>query len=101
MSSFRGVTRRPVVCSALRWLLALCVAVLVGSPLLPHDASCHVKARTDCTACTLDCASGDVRAHTAPGAVALAPLGAPLASAGDTTPLRLALSLKTGRAPPA
>jgi hypothetical protein len=101
MSTFRGVARQPVVFALLRGLLALCVVVLVGSPLLPHDPACHVKARTDCTACTLQCASGDVRAHTAPGATLLTPRTEGVFIPVDSLTPSLALAPTSGRAPPA
>jgi hypothetical protein len=101
MSTFRGVARHPLVRTVLRTLLALCVGVLVGSPLLPHDLACHVKARTDCTACTLDCASGDVKAHGSPGATALAPQGDSILAARRAAPLTPSFSPVADRAPPA
>jgi hypothetical protein len=100
MSTFRGVARHPVVCCVMRTLLALCVAALVASPLLPHDPSCHIKARTDCTACTLDLASGDIRSHAAPGTTVLTAQTGAILIPSDPVPSSLALTSTTDRAPP-
>jgi len=101
MSAVHGFSRRPGVRFVMRVLLSIWVAALVASPLLLHDAACHVKTRTDCTACTLDLASGDVRAHTAPGTTRLTPQIGQLPLSHDRLPVSLLVVSTADRAPPA
>ncbi len=82
-------------------LLALSAVVLLASPLLPHGPACQLKARTDCTACTLDSASGAVSLPAAPVVLALSPTRDVVAPAREAEPVSPPSAPSAGRAPPA
>ena len=101
MSLVRGSARRRVVHGVLGMLLALSAVMLLASPLLPHGPACQLKARVDCTACTLDSASGAVSAVPPPVGDAMAAAPAAVIPTPEAAPLSRPPSPTAGRAPPA
>lgn len=101
MSFARGLARRSLAAIALRALLAVCALVLLGSALVAHGPACDGKLRTECTACTLDAASGAVRTPSVAADVHLAAAGAAEPFIYRRPPLAPRSAPIDGRAPPA
>jgi hypothetical protein len=101
MPRLGGLARHALASTRSRVVLAVCIVALLAGPLLPHAPVCHLKAATDCAACTLNALGIDVGDHGAPGTAVLTPQMAQPATAAIAVRSTLLRSAATDRSPPA